>query len=92
MFKKKTQCLCLYVCYSGDAAPGCSAHEDGCDGSTGIKLKKKTEKLKIKKSHLKSKNECELFHFFFSNLISPFFWFHFILYIMLSLMHFSWFV
>lgn len=41
MFKKKTQCLCLYVCYSGDAAPGCSAHEDGCDGSTGIKLKKK---------------------------------------------------
>lgn len=21
--------------YSGEAAPGCSAHEDGCDGSTG---------------------------------------------------------
>jgi hypothetical protein len=23
--------------YSGEAAPGCSAHDDGCDGSTGTK-------------------------------------------------------
>lgn len=26
--------------YSGEAAPGCSAHEDGCDGSTGTEQKK----------------------------------------------------
>lgn len=28
---------------SGEAAPGCSAHEDGCDGSTGIEKQIKKE-------------------------------------------------
>lgn len=28
--KKQTHCV-----YSGEAAAGCSAHDDGCDGSTG---------------------------------------------------------
>lgn len=41
----------IYV-HSGDAAPGCSAHEDGCDGSTG------TEKIQNKQTK-KSKEKCE---------------------------------
>lgn len=65
--------------YSGDSGPGCSAHAEGCDGSTGIRfyLKKKKRKIQkiliqnIRKSKLLQQTSNPLLKFssFFFNLI-----------------------
>jgi hypothetical protein len=45
----------MFDIYSGEAAPGCSAHDDGCDGSTGTEMngKKSLMKRKSEKFYLR---------------------------------------